>query len=155
MGLSTKRKQHLSQITARSLESRKHRKVDRETQRKKEILRRQRENEDLWDEYKDLSLGSSSDESNCKGSRQDGVSSEEEDLVIEDKRGDGTCEGLGDDGGLQFEGTERTFKPNRREDAGGYLRGVWGCGSSATEKRERQRKRSYRNWLLKRNQLLD
>lgn len=59
-----------------------------------------------------------------------------------EKRGDGTCEGLGDDdGGLQFEGTERTFKPNLREDAGGYLRGVRGCASSATEKRERQRKR--------------
>ena len=62
--------------------------------------------------------------------------------MIEDKRGDGTCEGLGDDdGGVQLEGTERTFKPNWREDAGGYLRRVRGYGSSATEKRERQRKR--------------
>ena len=53
-----------------------------------------------------------------------------------------TYEGLGDDDeGVQLEGKERTFKTNWREDAGGYLRGVRGCGSSATEKRERQRKR--------------
>ena len=122
MGLSKKRKQHLSQITVRSLESRKHRKVDRETQRKKEILRQQRKDEDFWDEYEGLSLGSSSDESNCEGSSQDGVSSKEKDLAIKDKRGDSTYEGFGDDdGGVQLEGTERTFKPNWKEDAGGYL----------------------------------
>lgn len=62
MGLSKKRKQYLSPTIARFLESRKHRKVDRETQQKKEILRRQRGEEDFWDEYEDLSLGSSSDE---------------------------------------------------------------------------------------------
>lgn len=42
-------------------------------------------------------------------------------------------------GGVKIGGD--TFKPNWREDTDGYLRGVWGCGSSATEKRERQRKR--------------
>ena len=35
----------------------------------------------------------------------------------------------------------QTFKPNWKGDTGGYLRGVRGCGSSATEKRERRRKR--------------
>ena len=65
MGLSKKRKQHTKQMTARSLESRKHRKIDQVTQRKKEILRRQREEEDFWDEYEDFSLESSSDELNC------------------------------------------------------------------------------------------
>lgn len=40
-----------------------------------------------------------------------------------------------------MEGTDLTFKPNWREDAGGYLEGVRECGSLATEKRERQRKR--------------
>lgn len=85
MGLSEKRKQHLSRITPRSLESRKHRKVDRETQRKKEILRRQREDEDFWEEYEVFNLGSSSDEPNCEGYSQDVFSYEEEGLVIEDK----------------------------------------------------------------------
>lgn len=62
--------------------------------------------------------------------------------MIEDKRGDGTYEGLGDnDGGVQLEGTERTFNPNWREDTSEYLWGVRRCGSSATEKGERQRKR--------------
>ena len=35
--------------------------------------------------------------------------------MIDDKRGDGACEGLGDDddgGGVQLEGKEQTFKPN-------------------------------------------
>ena len=130
-------------MTARSLESRKPRKIDRETQRKKEILRRQREEEDFWDEYEDFSLESSSDESNCDGSIQDD-SSEEEDWVTEKKRGDGgTFEGLGDDddGGVQLEGEERNFKPSWKGDAGGYLRGAHGCGPSATEKRERRCKR--------------
>lgn len=106
-------------------------------------MRRQREEEVFRDEYEDFSLESSSDESNCDGSIQDN-SSEEEDFVTEKKRGDGRYEGLGDDdddGGLQLEGEERTFKSSWRGDAGGYLRGVHGCGSSATEKRERRRKR--------------
>ena len=142
MGLSKKRKQHLSYITSRSLETRKLRKVDREDQRKKEILRRQREEEDFWDEYENLSSESSSDESKCDGSSQDEPSSEDEDLVVENKRGDSTCEGLGDDdGGVQLGSEKRIFKPTWRQDADGYLRGVRGCGSSATEKRERQRKR--------------
>ncbi|MCJ1345846.1 hypothetical protein MMC31_004055, partial [Peltigera leucophlebia] len=109
---------------------------------KLEILRRQKEEEDFWDEHEDPRLESSSDESNCDESSQDESSSAEEDLVIENKRGDSTCEGLGDDdGGVQLESGERTFKPTWREDAGGYLRGVRGCGSSATDKRERRRKK--------------
>lgn len=50
MGLSRKRKQQLKQITARSLEIRKHRKFDRENQQKNEILRREREVEDRLEE---------------------------------------------------------------------------------------------------------
>lgn len=140
MGLSRKRKQQLSQITARSLKSRKHRKV--ESQWKKEILQRQREEEDFWDEYKDPRLESSSGESNCDESSQDESSSAEEDLVIENKRGDSTCEGLGNnDGEVQLKSRERTFKPTWREDAGGYLWGLRGCRSSATNKRERRCKK--------------
>ena len=44
---------------------RKHRKVDYENQRKKEILRRQKQEEDYWDEYEDYNSQSSSDESDC------------------------------------------------------------------------------------------
>lgn len=142
MGLSKKRKQHLRHITSLSLETRKNRKVNRENQRKEEILRRQRGEEDIWYEFENPSSDYSSDESNCDRSSQDEPSSEEEDLGVENNRGDSTCEGLGDtDGGVQLEGEERTFKPTWRQDAGGYLRRVRGCGSSATEKRERRRKR--------------
>ena len=138
MGLSKKRKQHLSHIASRSLEARKHRKVDRENQRRKEILRRQREEEDFWDEYENDSSESSSDDSSCHGSSQDEPSSEEEDLVVENKKGDSTFEGLGDnDGRVQLGGEEHALKPTWSQNAGGYLRGVRRCGSSATEKCER------------------
>lgn len=142
MGLSKKRKQHLKQITARSLEIRKHRKVDRENQQKREILRKGTEEEDHLEEDflgedDDLRLESSSHELNCQASCQDRPSSEKEDLA---ERRDSTCDGLGADGGGVLLGAEeRTFKPTWRGDAGGYLRGVRGCGSSATKKRERQR----------------
>ena len=136
MGLSKKRKQHLSQITSRSLEIRKHRKVDRENQRIKDILRRQRKEEEFWDEYKNPSSEFSFNESNCDGCSQDGPSSKEEDLVVENKRRDCTYEGLGnEDGGVQLGGEERALKPTWREDAGGYLRWVtrmWFGGSRKT-----------------------
>ena len=109
MGLSKKRKQQLSHITARSLESRKHRKVvDYDSQRRKEILRRQKEEEDYWGEYENFSLNSSSEESNGNDSRPDQPSSDEEkEEVIEDIH-----EGLGDDeGGVQLEIEKRTFEP--------------------------------------------
>ena len=47
MGLSKKRTQHLSQITARAAESNKRRKVDQENQRKRRFLKKQREEEDF------------------------------------------------------------------------------------------------------------
>ena len=144
MGLSKKRKQQLSYATARSLESRKHRKVDYENQRKKEILRRQRQEEDYWDEYEDYNSEYSSDESDCnKPSPDEPSSDEEEEKVIRDNgREKVTHEGLGDDeGGVQLEIEECTFEPIWRSDAGGYLRGVRGCGSSATEKPEKRHKK--------------
>ena len=144
MGLSKKRKQQLSYITARSLESRKHRKVDYENQRKKEILRRQRQEEDYWDVFEDYNSESSSDESDCNEPSPDEPSSdeEEEEVMRDNGREKVTHEGLGDDeGGAQLEIEERTFEPTWRSDAGGYLRGVRGCGSSATEKREKRRKK--------------
>ena len=59
-------------------------------------MRRQREEEDFWDEYEDVSVESSSDESSF-----DEYSSEEEELMVEGGRGDDIQEGLGDvDGGI-------------------------------------------------------
>ena len=137
MGLSRKRKQQLREITNRSLKSRKLRKLDQENHRRKEILRRQRDEEDFWDEYEGVSVDSSSDESS-----PDEYSSEEEELMVEGGRGDNIQEGLGeDDGGVRLEPEEQNFRPTWEKDAGGYLRGVRGCGSSATDKRERRRKR--------------
>ena len=102
MGLSKKRKQQLSFIIGRSLESRKHQKVDNENQRKKGILRRQREEEDYWDEYEDYSFESSSDESDCDEPSPDLPSSdeEEEEVTKDNRREEGTYKGLGGDEGL-------------------------------------------------------
>ena len=55
-------------------------------------------------------------------------------------RGDNTLEGLGDDGAVQLEVKEHSFKPVWKDDAGSYLRGIQGCGSSAATKREKRRK---------------
>lgn len=149
MGLSKRRKHQLNYITARSLEVRKRRKVDRENQQNNEILRRGREEEDrleedLLDETENLRSIPNSHELNCGGSSQDGTSTEKDILVVENKSGDGTstCDALGaDDGGVQLRAEGQTFKPTWRGDAGGYLRGVRGCGSSATKQRERRREK--------------
>ena len=105
MGLSKKRKQQLNNVTARSLESRKHRKVDNENQRQKEILRRQWKEEDYWDEYKDFYMESSTDESDNNKPSSDKPRSDEEEEVREDNRKEkGVCEGLGDNKtGVQLE----------------------------------------------------
>ena len=55
--------------------------------------------------------------------------------------------------GLLLESKERTFEPTWKSDAGGYLRGVRGCGSSATENRQVRRKKSQKNPLLIHDQL--
>ena len=95
MGLS---KQHLAQITARAAESNKRRKTDQENQRRR-FLRKQREEEDYWDEHEDLRLESSSEESNFAESSLDRHISDEENSEVDNGRGDGTQEGLGDDDG--------------------------------------------------------
>ena len=104
-------------------------------------MRKQRE-EDYWDEHEDLRSESSSDESNFAESSLDGHSSDKENSEVDNRRGNGTQEGLGDnDGGIQLEVKDRSFRPVWKDNAGEYLRGIRGCGSSATEKRERRRKR--------------
>ena len=82
-------------------------------------------------------------------------SAQQEDLIIETMRGDVTCEGLGDDddGGVHLEGEERTFKPNWKVDAGGYLR-VEDVGHQLQKNVRDNVKESWKNRLLRRNQLL-
>ena len=142
MGLSKKRKQHLAQITARAAENKKARKIDLKSQQKRRFLRKQREEADFWDEHEDPRSESSSDESNFDESSHDEQSSNEESLEVDDGRGDNTQEGLGDNNrGVLLEVEDPIFRTVWKDDAGGYLRGVRGCGSSTIEKRERQRKR--------------
>ncbi len=139
MGLSKKRKQHLSQISARAAESHKHRKIDRENERKKRFLRKKREEEDFWDELEEFQSKSGSDDSNIKDSSLDEPSSDEDNVVVDNRRGDNTHIGLGDeDGEVQLGDKESSFRPVWKNYAGSYLRKMKECGSSATEKRERR-----------------
>ena len=142
MGLSKKRKQHLSLITARAPESHKHRKIDQEHERKKRVLKKQREDDDFWDEFEELQSESSSDDSGIEDSSLVEPSFDEDNLEVDNKRGDDTYEGLGDeDGGVHIGVEERSFKPVWKDDADSYLRGISGCESSASEKRKRRRNR--------------
>ena len=103
-------------------------------------MRKQREEEDFWDEHEDPRSESSSDESNVDESSLGERSSDEENSEVDSGGGDNTKEGLEDNNGgvqLKVEG----FRPVWKDDAGGYLRGLRGCGLSTTEKRERKRKR--------------
>lgn len=101
------------------------------------------------DEHEDFQSDSSSDESRFEESSLDreGIYEEdsevdEEELGLDDGRGDNTQEGLGDnDGGVQLEDKDPIFRPVWKDNAGGYLRVVRGCGSSTIRKRENQRKR--------------
>ena len=92
-------------------------------------MRRQREKEDYWDEYEDYSLESSSDESECDEPSPDLPSSneEEEEVTKDNRKEEGTREGLGDDEvGVLLESKKRTFEPVWKSDAGANLRGVRG-----------------------------
>ena len=68
-------------------------------------MRRQREEEDYWDEYEDYDSDSSCDESDCdehssdEPSPDEPSSDEEEEVTGANRRGEGTREGLGDDEG--------------------------------------------------------
>lgn len=57
--------------------------------------------------------------------------------MVDNVRGDNKHEGLGDNEGAQLEVKERSFKPVWKDNSGSYLRGIQGCGSSATTKREK------------------
>ena len=167
MVLSKKRKQQLKQMTAQSIETRKRQKIDGENRKQRDVLRRQREQEDLWDEYEDPRLESSSDESDCDESSLDEFSSDEDvvaehnvivgdNLVEGSRRGDSTFEGLGDgDGGVQLKNEERVFNPFWRPGADDYLRQTLGCGSKATENRRKKEKRKREELVLETRSLVD
>ena len=141
IGLSKKRKQHLARIIVCAAESKKHRKIDKENQRKRRFLRKQKEKEDFWDKYKDFRSESCSDKSDFIESSLDRYSSDEENLDEEENGGDGTQEALEDDnGGVQLEAKKDIIVPVWKDDVGGHLRGIRGCGSLATEKCKRRRK---------------
>lgn len=79
MLFSKKRKQQLSHITALSLESHKHQKINGKNQLRKRILRKQKEKQNCWKEYKDPALVESSfDKSSCDEFAFQESSSEEE-----------------------------------------------------------------------------
>ena len=111
---------------------------------KRRFLKKQREAKDFWDEYEEPLLESGTDESSIE-STLDEFSSEEGDLGLDNVRGDDlrgehTLEGLGENKRVQLEVKENSFRPVWKDDAGSYLRGVQGCRSSATAKREKRRK---------------
>ena len=98
MGLSKKRKQNLAQITARAAECKKQQKIDQENQQKRRFLRKQREEEDYWDEHKDFRSESSSNKSNFVELSLDGCSFDKENQDGEENRkGHSTQKGLRDD----------------------------------------------------------
>lgn len=102
-------------------------------QQLREILRRQREEEDLWDEYEDISTDTSSDESSLIE-----YSSDEEESGVE-VVGDNKQEGLGDssDGGVQ------RGQPSKLISSRGL-----GCGLSTTDKSEKTMRTRIRKMLL-------
>ena len=147
MGLSKKYKQHWAQIIVRAAESEKHRKIDQENQRWRRFLRKQREEEDFWDEREDFWSKSGSDKSDFVESSFDGYNSVEENLDDgENEGGDCTQKELGDnDVKVQLEVKGHIIQPVCNNDASEYLRSIGGSGSSATEKREQRCKKEVEN----------
>ncbi len=85
-------------------------------------MRKQREEEDFWDELEEFQSESSSDESNIKDSSLDEHSSDEDNMEVDNRRGDNTYLELGDqDGGVQLGDKERSFRPVWKDNAGSYL----------------------------------
>lgn len=75
-------------------------------------------------------------------------------MIKDDGKEEGTRQGLGDDeGGVLLDDNKRILKLVWEKDAGGYLQGVRGCGPAATKNREIRYKKSWKNLLLRLNQL--
>lgn len=99
------------------------------SERKKRGLKKQKEEEEFWDELDELQSESSSDETNIEDSSLEEPSSDEDSKEANNKRGDNTGEGLGDQGGsLQLRIEEHSFRRVWRNDAGSFLGGMKGCG---------------------------
>ena len=85
-------------------------------------------------EYEAPESESSSDESTFDEPSLDKPSSDEENPV-DNRDEENIYEGLGDnDGGLLLNVEDRSSRPIWNDNAGGYLRGMRGCGSLATKK---------------------
>ncbi len=123
MRLSKKRKQHLVQITVRAVESKKHRKIDQENQRRRRFLRKKRQEKDFWDEHEDFQSESSFDKSDFVESSFDRYSSGEENLdEREDGGGNSTPEELGDnDEEVELKRKEHIIQLVWNDDEGEYL----------------------------------
>ena len=113
--------------------------MDREKKQKRRFLRKQREEEDFWDKYKEPYSKFSSNKSFFKEFSLDMTSSKDDNLDGRKIRGDNTCESLGDDdnGGIQLRVKERIFKLAWKDNAGDYFQGIKRCGLSAIKKREK------------------
>ncbi|MCJ1270411.1 hypothetical protein MMC22_010308 [Lobaria immixta] len=162
MVLSKKRKQQLKQMTAQSIKTRKRQKANGETRQQMNALRRQREDEDCWDEYKDPCSESSSDESDCNKLSSNESSSDKENMVVEDKRvieetlGDNPFEELGEsDRGVQFKNKEWVFNPSWRPGVDDYLWQTQRCSSKATEKQKKKEKRERKKLVSETKSLVD
>ena len=84
-------------------------------------------------------------------------SSNEKLYVRENRRGDSTQEGLRDNNGevlVQLEVKDHSIQPVWKDNAGGYLQGIRGCVSLATEKCKQRRKERWKSQLLQPGQLL-
>lgn len=101
MGLSRKRKQHFYSTIARFLIIRKYQKVAKQNQQKIENVRREKDEEDrleegILDETENRRPKSSSHESSCNRSSQDGFRTKIDNLLM-NKKEDSICDDLGDD----------------------------------------------------------
>ncbi len=75
-------------------------------------MRKQREEKGFWGELEEFQSESSSDESNIKDFSLNETSSDEENVEVDNKRGDNTHAGLEDqDGGVQLGDKKRSFRP--------------------------------------------
>ena len=117
-------------MPACTAKSHKYQKLDWENKQKERFLKKQREEKDFWDEYKEPLLESSYDESNVK-SNLNKSSFEKGDLGLDNVQGDNvrkdnvwgdnTFEGLEDNGWVQSEVKENSFRPVWKNDKRGFL----------------------------------
>ena len=101
-------------------------------------MRKQREEDDFWDEHDDPQSESGSDKSNFDESSLDECSFDKKTRrwIIEGKIIH--MKGWETKIGGYISKLKISFKPVLKDHSGEYLRGILGCASSATKKRERR-----------------